>query len=504
MLVAISGGLAQIAWATDTASVRTFGALGDGIIDDTAAVRAAVSSLTNAGILYFPKGVYRIDSEIQLNTSIEIACDGATIRSTRAIRSYFHFSGTQDVQVHGCIFDQNKHDLPLYADESRQPQNVALFLDSSKGTFSVYDNTFADLYTNAIRLYHFEGSLDIRDNTFRSSAQSQILHLEHIYIVTAAGRIEIRNNHFLNAASSTPASVPGCIFVSGTVGSVHIEHNDFDFCGRDNTGHHRVGVIDFYGNSENVRVVGNVATNTMGQFLRLGSSWPAAIVGNTIRRNVNAERGTTISVEATDFFVGGGRVGTVDVDIRDNVLEAEGPDNIGIVVGSYDYAIPSRRVTIARNELNKFHIGVGLCGPYDDATIEDNSVRSGERSAGLVVWTVCRGVTLTSAHGVSESSGRYGNLRISGNNLEMVARNVTPIAIDLRRTPAFSGDVGSIYVARNAIEVEPGGATAAIEAHGVAATKGQLYVLENRAEGFAKIYRASDFGKVIAGGNVSH
>ncbi|RPI96599.1 MAG: hypothetical protein EHM39_10720, partial [Chloroflexi bacterium] len=42
-------------------SVREFGAVGDGIADDTAAIQAAVNA---GGVVYIPAGIYRISSSI--------------------------------------------------------------------------------------------------------------------------------------------------------------------------------------------------------------------------------------------------------------------------------------------------------------------------------------------------------------------------------------------------------------------------------------------------------
>ena len=43
----------------DVVSVKDFGAIGDGVADDTAAIAAALAALPNGGTLYFPSGTYR-------------------------------------------------------------------------------------------------------------------------------------------------------------------------------------------------------------------------------------------------------------------------------------------------------------------------------------------------------------------------------------------------------------------------------------------------------------
>ena len=42
----------------DTVNVKDFGAVGDGVTDDTAAIQAAINSRTSGGGVYFPRGVY--------------------------------------------------------------------------------------------------------------------------------------------------------------------------------------------------------------------------------------------------------------------------------------------------------------------------------------------------------------------------------------------------------------------------------------------------------------
>ncbi len=98
--------------------------------------------------------------------------------------------------------------------------------------FSSSTNIFVDLYTNAIRFYHAGGHLYVANNDFRAGVQEQMLLLDHIQIVTASGNIEIRNNTFANAAVTSPEAVPAGMLISGTTGTVTVDSNTFDYCGR--------------------------------------------------------------------------------------------------------------------------------------------------------------------------------------------------------------------------------------------------------------------------------
>ena len=53
----------------ETVSVTDFGAVGDGVVDDTSAIQAGIDYLEslNGGVLYFPQGTYRITSTLTSN-----------------------------------------------------------------------------------------------------------------------------------------------------------------------------------------------------------------------------------------------------------------------------------------------------------------------------------------------------------------------------------------------------------------------------------------------------
>jgi hypothetical protein len=67
---------------SDAINVREFGAKGDGVTNDTAAIAAALASLPNGGALYFPSGTYRtyraFASDNIVSSNITIFGDGAS------------------------------------------------------------------------------------------------------------------------------------------------------------------------------------------------------------------------------------------------------------------------------------------------------------------------------------------------------------------------------------------------------------------------------------------
>lgn len=59
-------------------SVKDFGAVGDGVTDDTAAINAAISArnASGGGVVYFPAGTYRVKSSIQYMPGVDLIGEG--------------------------------------------------------------------------------------------------------------------------------------------------------------------------------------------------------------------------------------------------------------------------------------------------------------------------------------------------------------------------------------------------------------------------------------------
>lgn len=95
-------------------NVKTYGAVGDGVADDTAAIQAAISALgtTGGGVLYFPPGIYLVSGVLTLGNAIKVlGCGGGLLQSpvaANAITTIVSNSLTLDVFVvnaDGCEFD---------------------------------------------------------------------------------------------------------------------------------------------------------------------------------------------------------------------------------------------------------------------------------------------------------------------------------------------------------------------------------------------------------------
>ena len=65
----------------ETVSIKDFGAVGDGVADDTAAIQAAITAVQTAGggVVLFPTGTYKTTSTITLLSTVFLSGYGATI-----------------------------------------------------------------------------------------------------------------------------------------------------------------------------------------------------------------------------------------------------------------------------------------------------------------------------------------------------------------------------------------------------------------------------------------
>ncbi len=127
-----AGAVARTAQAKmrESVSVKDFGATGDGVTNDTAAINLALAS--GAKHITMPAGTYILGSELQLygNDITLSSDDGAVIKQTPAVAVSFaamRLRGSR-VRLVGITFDGNNASPPVSGD------NNAVSLDTNSGT----------------------------------------------------------------------------------------------------------------------------------------------------------------------------------------------------------------------------------------------------------------------------------------------------------------------------------------------------------------------------------
>jgi len=72
----IAAGVTPTNYGYPPGDVRRYGAVGDGVTDDTAAIQAAIVAVPKNGRLYFPRGKYKIVDELRITQPMLICGDG--------------------------------------------------------------------------------------------------------------------------------------------------------------------------------------------------------------------------------------------------------------------------------------------------------------------------------------------------------------------------------------------------------------------------------------------
>lgn len=114
-------------------NVRDFGAVGDGVANDTAAIQTAMDSFGGTGgVVYFPKGTYRIESSLTIPEYVTLAGAG---RRVSVIKKFFN--GSMASSIGGYASLQN-----ISFDGNGATYTGRGIVVSSSGTPSIiFDNT---------------------------------------------------------------------------------------------------------------------------------------------------------------------------------------------------------------------------------------------------------------------------------------------------------------------------------------------------------------------------
>ncbi|WP_123902335.1 right-handed parallel beta-helix repeat-containing protein [Chryseobacterium arthrosphaerae] len=319
--------------------------------------------------------------------------------TTERFRSYYlKFVNCNNFIIDGIKIDQNKsHISQVYteadyniigSDDTLRDFNGGIYItfiqDSYTGgtiNIEIKNCSFLDLYTRGLQFYNCntEGEIKITDNYFESEIQTQMYRMEHLTLSQSHNiNFTIENNVFKNKvlreANGTPipnsAQMPCGISASdcGLVGSLLVNNNYFELCGRDNTGHHRLFAIDFYDNVDNFIISNNIFKNTTWGAIRFdGTRMNAIITDNYIHQLITNDSGI---INSATREIEGGVV--KNFSICNNIIEGVVGNSYGILVQSQVNNTIVENVNISNNTFDYLKTAVLIVGSMNNINVSNN------------------------------------------------------------------------------------------------------------------------------------
>jgi hypothetical protein len=155
----------------DIVSVKDFGAVGDGVTNDTAAVQAAINAATSGGGVYFPAGTYLITSGLTVSTNtIRLYGDAAYLNGTMLKAGAPNFDiltiGSYGVFISNLVF-QGYETTSVFGENTTCGGAVFFRNDGSKDIDSEVTGCFFDQL--AVGVKGTGANLKIHNNTFQRS-----------------------------------------------------------------------------------------------------------------------------------------------------------------------------------------------------------------------------------------------------------------------------------------------------------------------------------------------
>lgn len=193
-------------------NVKDYGATGNGVTDDTAAIKAALAAGAGKGV-YFPSGTYIIwkastDNTywLPISSNTEIFGDGATsiikikdgwvAGSANAYNTPFWLSGVSNVSIHDLQINGNKDNI---THDPEMPSNIYVLGQSEN--IKIYNNTLINPGNDCVTIGSLGAAnlggqkVQVYDNICRDPGRSCV-------VMTSARDVIVSGNLMYNAVNS--------------------------------------------------------------------------------------------------------------------------------------------------------------------------------------------------------------------------------------------------------------------------------------------------------------
>jgi hypothetical protein len=354
----------------DVVSVKDFGAVGDGVTDDTASIQAAIDSLAaTGGTVLFPAGTYRIAKNVGTNDRWGIKVTGSNVRlqgAGKAILRRFDTGigtlanaypilliGTPDSNAAAASTDIIVDGLTFQGENTRH---------STDGS-SVYDFRFAILLKNTNRT-------SIQDCTFTLIDSAAIFYqFPAIYDPVAAA--------YYNTTCNYNTAIRGCLLYATSHVSVSRE---------------RIHAIDLSGVTnavvnDNLFSWCDVAISGAATFNNFeetdASTWTPVYSGWSLGPVRRIGRNWTINGNCISDSTGTGfYTENMDGVISNNVIRMNDPALSSTTPG---IKVRGRGISIVGNTVINYPIGISVNEAAINVTVSGNTIHSsGTTSAGAI------------------------------------------------------------------------------------------------------------------------
>lgn len=345
-------------------SVLSMGAVGDGITDDSAAIRSTIAAASTFGAqVWFPKRTYAISRvnagtayAIGIPAGVSLVGEGATLKLASGQLDYtsmLQALGT-GVTVRGLTLDGNKAGQSNESDHRRH----GVFISDATDV-SIIDCRIKDCAGDGILIYHGGERTTIRGSVITGCKRSGIA------IVGEAHETSIENNRIYgNVATPIDGEVEGTFARDVHIIGNHLEAVPGEYaltCGSVVT-EHRCPRWVIEGNT----IVGGVT---------LLRSSKTRFVGNTVRTTAGTIPALIISI--TDQTL-----------VQGNEIEAFARG----IVGLHTLGVSPSNVSIIANDIRSGGIGIELDG-VKDAQVAHNRLLGAGVGNGIVLTATNSSVT---------------------------------------------------------------------------------------------------------------